>query len=525
MKKLIFILFSLQGILWAQISPGDLSEFHKDLEGMSNCTKCHVLGEKVNNSKCLDCHEQIKNLIDLKRGYHSSSEVKDKDCASCHPEHFGRDFEIIRLDKDKFDHNTTGFKLDGKHKEIKCEECHKPDFIKDSKLKKKKGTYLGMGRDCKSCHQDFHQGTLGDDCASCHNTDEFRPAPKFDHNNAKFKLTGKHIDTSCEKCHKKTTRNNKEFQQFVNIKFASCENCHKDIHDGKFGKDCTKCHVTSSFTQIKNKDKFDHSKTNFPLVGKHITVGCSDCHGSKLSSKPKHQYCIDCHKDFHKGEISKKNSVVQDCAVCHTVDGFSPSFFTIEDHFKLDFKLEGSHLAVPCASCHYEENKWKFDFESTNCADCHDNIHDKFMSAKFTDAGCENCHSVESWHSIREFDHNKTKFELVGKHQDVNCGKCHLSELGNIETQKFKDLTHDCEDCHEDIHFGQFKEDDKTDCSRCHTPENWVSLKFDHETTRFPLKGAHSKVQCFECHKIVKSGTNRYVQFKIEDIRCASCHS
>jgi len=473
----------------------------------------------------LDCHKEIKKLIEQKRGYHAGKDVLGKDCYACHGEHFGRDFHIVEFNKEKFDHLLTGFKLDGKHEKIKCEKCHKKEFIKNSDFKKRDHTFLGMERKCKSCHQDYHQGSLEDDCASCHNTEKFRPAPGFIHDKTKFKLTGAHIKTDCEKCHKKIIRNNKEFQQFAKVKFNSCENCHKDEHNGKFGNNCTNCHVTSSFRNIGNRKNFDHNKTNFPLVGKHVSVNCNDCHGSKLSSKPKHSYCIDCHKDFHKGEIKTAKGGIEDCADCHSVQGYRPSKFTIEKHSKLKFALEGSHLAVPCAACHLKKTNWKFKFSGTKCADCHKNIHEKFVDAKFTKDGCENCHNTNSWHKIAKFDHSKTKFKLEGKHKETDCAKCHFKDQGKLVSQQFKSLDVNCESCHADIHFGQFKEGGGTECSKCHTPANWNPVKFNHETTRFPLEGAHSKVQCYECHKSAESNTNRYVQFKIEDIRCASCHS
>ncbi|MCC6726954.1 MAG: hypothetical protein IT258_20805, partial [Saprospiraceae bacterium] len=43
---------------------------------MSNCTQCHDLGDKVSNNKCLACHKEIKSLVDKKRGYHASKDVK-----------------------------------------------------------------------------------------------------------------------------------------------------------------------------------------------------------------------------------------------------------------------------------------------------------------------------------------------------------------------------------------------------------------------------------------------------------------
>ncbi len=77
-QSIVFLLLILQTHLLAQISPGDLTTAHAKFEGMSNCTKCHVLGEKVQDSKCLDCHTEIKTLIDQHRGYHSSDEVQEK---------------------------------------------------------------------------------------------------------------------------------------------------------------------------------------------------------------------------------------------------------------------------------------------------------------------------------------------------------------------------------------------------------------------------------------------------------------
>ena len=70
--------------LKAQISPGRLSSAHAHLEGLSNCTKCHVLGNKETSSKCLECHVEIKKLISARKGYHSSTIVTGKECHECH---------------------------------------------------------------------------------------------------------------------------------------------------------------------------------------------------------------------------------------------------------------------------------------------------------------------------------------------------------------------------------------------------------------------------------------------------------
>ena len=131
MKSYLFVFLLTSISLLAQISPGDLTEAHKDLEGMSNCTKCHELGEEVKNDKCLDCHSEIRTALQSSSGYHSSSEVKSKKCFQCHSEHHGRNFEIIHFDKNSFNHSATGFSLTGKHSEAECDDCHKKDFIQE----------------------------------------------------------------------------------------------------------------------------------------------------------------------------------------------------------------------------------------------------------------------------------------------------------------------------------------------------------------------------------------------------------
>ena len=81
---LLLILMLLFLSVTAQISPGDLSIPHANLEGISNCTKCHVLGNKVTNEKCLSCHTEIQTRMNLQRGYHASTDVKGKECLVCH---------------------------------------------------------------------------------------------------------------------------------------------------------------------------------------------------------------------------------------------------------------------------------------------------------------------------------------------------------------------------------------------------------------------------------------------------------
>jgi hypothetical protein len=528
----LFITLVLSNLLamsgFAQISPGELSKAHSKLEGVANCTKCHTVGKKVTNEKCLDCHKEIRASIAAKKGFHASADVSSKECFACHNEHHGRKFEIVKLDKKRFDHSKTGFELKGVHAKKDCKECHKSEFISDPILKKKSSTFMGLKGACLTCHTDYHQGKLSPNCATCHNFDSFKNAKVvgFDHNKTHFPILGKHNNVSCSKCHKTEIVNGKTVQRFKGLEFQSCTPCHKDAHETKFGTNCKQCHSEESFHSIKNIATFNHDKTEFQLIGKHKTVACKSCHKTANMTDPlKHDKCSDCHADFHKKEFAK-NGITPDCNECHTNNGFGETKFTIERHSKLNFQLEGAHAATPCFACHKKQETWKFRNIDGKCIDCHKNTHKGFMQEKYlANDNCTACHNTTRWKTVK-FDHNKTDFKLEGVHARKACAACHYkkNELG-VRVQKFQGMVADCSSCHKDSHAGQFEINGKTNCTTCHGFESWSDSKFDHNTSRFKLEGAHVKVSCFECHKETKEGKKKFVQYKFKSIECSTCHS
>jgi len=510
----------------AQISPGDLSKSHANLEGVTNCTQCHSVGNKVTREKCLACHKDIKAEIDSHKGFHSSTEVGQKNCAQCHSDHHGRSFDMVRLNKKSFNHNLTGFVLKGQHAKQECAACHNSDNIQDPKLKKRPGTYLGLHQECLTCHEDYHQGKLSSKCTECHNFDTFKKASGFDHNNTKFPLLGQHKNVACIKCHKIEVVDGKKIQKFNGLEFANCTACHEDVHKNKFGQDCKRCHTEESFHFNRSMKAFDHDKTNFKLIGKHQQVDCKACHKTgKFTDPIKHNQCQDCHKDFHKGDFARRDGTKPDCNQCHTNAGFSPSTFSIEQHNK-KFKLEGAHLATSCMGCHKKEGEWKFKKMGKRCVDCHKNEHKGFIEDKFMpNEDCTICHNVGSWKKVT-FDHNKTNFKLDGKHADIACSECHYAKNENgARIQQFKGMSQECSTCHKDNHVGQFAVNGKTNCTRCHGTDDWHKSRFDHNTSRFKLDGAHVAVKCEECHKQVTNEKGKYIEYKFESIECKRCHS
>ncbi|HET9571989.1 MAG TPA: cytochrome c3 family protein [Bacteroidales bacterium] len=528
MKKHFLLSICLLSIftLSAQISPGELSNAHANLEGVSNCTNCHTVGNKVTNDHCLACHPEIRSNQATKKGYHGSVDVMGKNCFACHNEHHGRTFRLINFNKKTFDHRKTGFELKGVHATLDCQNCHQAEHIANVKLKQKRSTYLGLNKNCLTCHDDFHQGNMSSNCLECHRFDSFKNPKAFDHNKTHFPLLGKHKTLNCKECHKNELVHGKIRQGFKNLRFANCNACHQDVHDNKFGQNCKKCHQENSFTSIRNDSVFNHDKTDFPLLGKHRLLECKQCHQSGNMTKPlKHGRCSDCHQDItHRGEFAV-NGKSPDCAECHDNNGFLPSTYTVERHNASAFKLSGAHEATSCMTCHYKEGNWHFRTIGKKCVDCHKDEHQGLISEKFyKQATCTECHNESNWKTV-SFDHNQTKFKLDGKHAELACKACHYAKNDRGEiVQKFEGLSTNCNACHTDEHAGQFEVDGKTDCARCHQTSRWKDSKFDHNSSRFKLEGAHQAVACAECHKLISTPKGTFVEYKFKDIECSRCH-
>ncbi|MEK7811587.1 MAG: cytochrome C, partial [Pseudomonadota bacterium] len=385
-----------------------------------------------------------------------------------------------------------------------CEKCHK---------KFDKGA---QPRLCLDCHKDIGKDVAGKlgfhgrldaakECKECHTEHKGRDAKiaefdhaKFDHKLTDFILKGAHLGekVKCASCHKP----DKKFSQAPTY----CNDCHKkdDKHKGGLGTDCAKCHIDKDWKTTE----FDHDKTHFKLLGKHVDVKCVKCHiEHKYKDTPK--TCVACHKKddvkAHRGKLGT------DCAKCHSEKDWKTTKF---DHDKTEFKLLGKHEEVKCDKCHIDK---KYKDTPKLCNACHKKDDDKAHKGKFGPK-CETCHTEKDWKEIT-FDHEKkTKFPLLGKHRaPLKCTECHKGDL-------YKDkLQMTCIACHK-------KDDDKSHkgkfgvkCETCHDENDWKKSNFDHDKkTKFPLLGKHkspSPLKCTACHK------GDLVKDKLP-MDCFSCH-
>ena len=615
---LLIALLLLARTATAQISPGPLSQAHRDLSGPSGCTRCHAMSAGTPAFRCLDCHQEIAVRVQQKKGLHAAyvpSNTGSTSCARCHSEHNGENFAIVHWEPNpgRFDHSKAGFLLEGKHATAACARCHSAQRIPaaarpEIKIRDLNRTFLGLASGCTSCHEDKHHGQLGNNCAQCHDASDWKVGRSFDHSKTKFALTGAHVRTSCEKCHVPV----EGVVKFVGLRFQQCASCHADPHKGAFPQGCDSCHTTSSWKQAPLMARFDHSKTKYPLLGKHSALRCDSCHqlgdfrraiafqacadchrpdphggqfakradGGRCESchtvdgfknarftivehkatgfpllekhasvactkchvpagkatifKVKFAACLDCHKDVH-GKQFARAPYLDRCEQCHTESSFKPATFTLARHQQSGFALTGGHIAVACNECHKtseEGHPAAYHFATLGCTTCHSDPHKGEFAARMKTvaagrSGCEACHTTKTWHDVSRFDHALTKFQLVGTHRAVECAACHRPP--NLERTlmhvNFAGAPSQCQECHQDVHGGQFVRAGATRCADCHNSMKWRPSLFDHNKTAFSLRGAHKDVPCRSCHTGFREVDDKRVLFyKPTPAACADCH-
>lgn len=527
----------------AQISPGELSRAHAALDGPLNCRTCHSGKAEEMPGNCLSCHGAVADARAAGRGLHAR--VQETPCARCHPEHAGRDFALIEWEggsPERFDHTEAGWPLLGRHAALRCRECHReefqsPNLAKRSPRSRPEESWLGLDPNCASCHRDIHEGRLGADCAACHGTDGFVPAEGFDHARTAFPLTGRHMETACEKCHEPVAGPEPGSAPvlgraaFSPLAHGQCGDCHADPHAERFGPDCAKCHVTSDFRAVADA-AFDHGLTRFALKGRHATLPCASCHDPDRAwgKRPSFASCADCHIDPHGGEAAP-TATNGDCAGCHDERSFRPSTYTAALHAATSFPLLGRHAEAACASCHRNQGeapvgglpRIPLHPAHASCRDCHGDAHAGQLAVRPDGGACESCHGVDGWKPARfgAAEHATLRMPLTARHAEIACAACHGPERADLPRLPdaatlgpagvwFAVSQGECRDCHQDPHGETFPTPRPgivpMACADCHggfTFAPSILGPAGHERLGYPLAGAHAAVPCVECHRVL----------------------
>lgn len=487
---LVALCSPLTGVRAALADAPPLSQAHAELDDSKKCVRCHEVWEGVEDKKCLACHREIRDRNAAGKGYHAKQRKK---CQSCHHEHKGRRSELIVIPAN-FDHLQTDYPLEGRHGQVKCKECHTK---KRPASKIGSTTYLfDRTPSCASCHPDVHGFTkagLGQRCERCHNAFSWRTLNSridFDHTRlTDYPLKGAHEAVRCAKCHKDRRR-------FSPVPHGDCNSCHSDVHKGTFAElRCRECHDEKSFTSPRYK----HDRSSFRLLGAHIKVRCVACHKKNQWSGVPHD-CGGCHKeqDPHGTQFPNKP-----CGRCHLNGSWTQLVFNHDK--QSSFRLLGKHRELACRRCHPPlAASLRFKGIDGDCKACH--TKDDPHAGQFGDKSCANCHKPTGWLDI-VFDHTVTRFQLLGKHAETMCDKCHPGGNTSVKQPMI------CAACHVDIHRGQFG---RVDCSSCHGLSSFQIDGFDHTRAGFQLDGKHLGLECVACHQ---GGRYRPI-----DHACADCH-
>jgi mono/diheme cytochrome c family protein len=209
-----------------------------------------------------------------------------------------------------FDHFSTGFELDGVHRDLPCESCHL------------NAVFRGTPRTCGLCHitGSVYNATpktqthiqSSNNCVACHNTISFRPDVHFDHRDVMGNCVNCHNGTiaqgegpthpkssnACDACHTTLSWNPPkavDHTQFPLAVQGFCIICHNGVQaSGKTpdhiatNLECGDCHLTTTWLGAT----FDHTG---------IKTGCFSCHngtkavGKQGSHMPTSNLCESCH--------------------------------------------------------------------------------------------------------------------------------------------------------------------------------------------------------------------------------------
>ncbi len=359
--------------------------------------------------------------------------------------------------------------------------------------------------------QSPHGERLVIDCASCHSPENWsfdRKNAAFSHDITRFSLKGQHKELDCRLCHSSL---------IFDEASPDCNSCHRDIHQKTVGNDCARCHNSSSWIVTNIYEV--HERTNFPLIGVHKKVNCSECHQNVANNlfDPLDINCVSCHLSDYQ-MTTRPN---------HSLSGFSDNCSDCHDLFSHDWKsngvnhsffpLEKGHNITDCAACHKNEN---YRIISNDCVSCHQADYDNTVNPNHKLSGiqtdCKTCHTTDpDWNPAVFKEHDELFFPIYsGKHKGKwdNCTECHDNP------SNYAIFT--CTSCHKKPETDHEHDEvagyhyDSGACLACHPTGNEGSI-FNHNTTGFPLTGAHTTVNCQECH------TNGY---KGTSTACNSCH-
>ncbi|MDP2722814.1 MAG: hypothetical protein Q8O72_08660, partial [Bacteroidales bacterium] len=467
----------------------------------NQCVDCHNGNYNSTPNTCYGCHQNDYNQTT--NPAHEAAQFPTE-CETCHTQ--------SAWTPSTFNHDGQYFPIySGKHNGEwnLCSDCHTNPT-----------NYTVFS--CIDCHEhnkpdtdDEHNGVSGyqytsDACYACHPTGT---GTGFNHNTTNFPLTGAHTSAECIDCHANGYAGTS----------TVCVDCHQDSYNQTSNPDhqaigitteCESCHTTNPGWSPAT---FDIHSNYYPLTGAHTAIAnnCTECHQGNYNNTP--NACVGCHQTDYNQTTNPNHSnlgLSTACDECHSTDpDWNPALFPDHNSY---YVLQGAHVAISnqCVDCH----NGNYNSTPNTCYGCHEDDYNQTTNPSHAAAQfpteCETCHTQSAW-IPSTFDHDGQYFPIYsGEHNGEwsLCSDCH--------TDPTNYTVFTCITCHEQAstaeeHNGvsgyQYNSDA---CYACH-PTGSATGGFDHNTTNFPLTGAHSSVDCASCHPNGYSGTSTL---------CIDCH-
>jgi hypothetical protein len=303
-------------------------QLHKGSLG-DNCVSCHKGGkwearlfdhDKMTNWPLVGNHRDVLCDSCHPRRDFAANRGKSRTCYNCHKKDDAHDGELgthcekchVPDGSITFDHNDpkqSDWPLEGGHKPVPCNDCHKSIRFKPTK------------RECGGCHgePDVHRGQLGTLCGRCHDAKDWRNI-HTQHDTPQLRFAGAHDRVSCYKCH--------TLGKLLEGTGPLCVTCHRndDVHNNGLGPRCGGCHTQNTWAGAR----FDHNTVGCNLTGVHRMVPCVRCHvgGNFAALSPT---CISCHEADRvraiNGNVKNGPShlVYRACGQCHSTNFFRPA--------------------------------------------------------------------------------------------------------------------------------------------------------------------------------------------------------
>jgi len=183
--------------------------------------------------RCVDCH---RDPHEGRFGPEGRQPIEGG-CETCHDQNR---FRPSTLSAET--HGRIGFAIEGAHRSVACEKCHKT--MRPNDAGRRESPEVGPVRlsllfaaedECAACHrsphgEQFAQRRDGGACDGCHGEDVFRPATAFDHNRqSRFPLFRSHGKVPCSRCHEKRPDGFGKLVALYRPISLACKECHRRI--------------------------------------------------------------------------------------------------------------------------------------------------------------------------------------------------------------------------------------------------------------------------------------------------------